>query len=38
MRGTMGNTTEYFIEKTGLANAVAVGETAKPKVIIEFTR
>ncbi len=44
MRGAMGNTsggwstTEYFIEKTGLANAVAVGETAKPKVIIEFTR
>jgi len=37
MRGGW-STTEYFIEKTGLANAVAVGETAKPKVIIEFTR
>lgn len=44
LRGAMGNTfggwttTEYFIEKTGLANAVAVGETAKPKVVIEFKR
>ena len=44
LRGAMGNTfggwatTEYFIEKTGLENAVAVGETAKPKVVIEFKR
>jgi len=41
MRGAMRNTSGEWttiIEKTGLENAVAVGETAKPKVVIEFKR
>jgi len=38
MRNTWGGWTTIIIEKTGLENAVAVGETAKPKVVIEFKR
>ena len=44
MRGVVGKkyagwtTTEYLIEMTGIGNAVVIGETAKPKMTIEFTR
>ncbi len=42
MRGGMGEggwaETQCLIEKTGIDNVVSVGETAKPKISITFTR
>lgn len=40
MRGVIGSwsETQYLIEKTGIDNVVSVGETAKPKMSIRFTR
>ena len=44
MRGGMGEKiggwaeTQCLIEKTGIDNVVSVGETAKPKMSIRFTR
>ena len=44
MRGGMGEKlggwtgTQWLIEKTGIDNVVSVGETAKPKMSIRFTR
>jgi len=44
MRGGMGEKiggwaeTQCLIEKTGIDNVVSVGETAKPKISITFTR
>ena len=44
IRGVVGEryggytTTEYFIEKTGIDDAITTSETANPKISIEFTR
>ncbi len=38
MWGVMSGITERLIVKTGIDNVVSVGETAKPKMSIRFTR